>query len=80
LLHLRGAAEAADAFRAGIAVARSQEARGFELTLALPLARLEAEAGRPDAARDVLAPLCAWFTEGLDTPDLIEAKALLAAL
>jgi Zn-dependent protease len=48
--------------------------------LALPLARLEAEAGRRDTARDLLAPLCAWFTEGLDTPDLVEAKALLAML
>ncbi len=80
LLHLRGAAEATAAFREGLATARTQEARGFELTLALPLARLEAEAGRRDAARDLLAPLCAWFTEGLDLPHLIEAKALLAAL
>jgi len=80
LLHMRGAAEAAEAFREGIAVARSQDARGFELTAALPLARLEAEAGRRDVARDLLAPLCSWFTEGLDTFDLIEAKALLAAI
>jgi predicted ATPase len=80
LLHLRGAAEAAEAFREGLAFARAREARGFELTVALRLARLEAEAGRRDAARDLLAPLCAWFTEGLDTPDLVEAKALLASL
>jgi predicted ATPase len=80
LLHLHGAAEATAAFREGLAIARRQEARGFELTVALPLARLEAEAGRRDAARDLLAPLCAWFTEGLDTPDLVEAKELLASL
>jgi len=77
LLHLRGAAEAMAALREGLVIAESQEARGFELIVALPLAHLEAEAGRRDAARDLLAPLCAWFTEGLDTPDLKEAKALL---
>lgn len=80
LLHLRGAAEAAAAFREGLAIARAQDARGFELMLAPPLARLEAEAGRRDAARDLLDPLCAWFTEGLELPDLVEAKKLLAAL
>jgi predicted negative regulator of RcsB-dependent stress response len=80
LLRLRGAAEAAVAFREGLADARRHEARGFELTVALPLARLEAEAGRRESARDLLAPLCAWFTEGLDLPCLVEAKALLAAL
>jgi hypothetical protein len=80
LLHLRGATEAAAAFREGQAIARHQQARGFELTVVLPLARVEAEAGRRDAARDLLAPLCAWFTEGLATPDLIEAKTLLDQL
>lgn len=80
LLHLRGAAEATAAFREGLGIARAQDARGFELTVAFPLARLEAEAGRRDAARDLLSPLCAWFTEGLDMPDLVGAKALLASL
>jgi hypothetical protein len=82
LLHLNGAADpaAAAAFRDGIAVAHRQEARGFELTVALPLARLEAEGGRKDSARDLLTPLCAWFTEGLDAPHLVEAKALLDEL
>jgi hypothetical protein len=80
LLHLRGAAEAAGAYRSGLAVARAQDARGFELTPALPLARLETEAGRKDAARELLAPVCDWFTEGLDTPYLVEAKKLLALL
>jgi predicted ATPase len=80
LLHLSSAAEATAAFREGLAIARAQEAKGFELTIALPLARLEANAGRRDAARDLLAPLCAWFTEGLDEPHLVEAKALLDEL
>jgi predicted ATPase len=80
LLHLRGAAEAMAALREGLVIAESQEARGFELIVALPLAHLEAEAGRRDAARDLLAPLCAWFTEGFDTADLKAAKALLDQL
>ncbi|HEX3883903.1 MAG TPA: AAA family ATPase [Stellaceae bacterium] len=82
LLHLNGAADPAceTALREGLAVARRQEARGFELTLALPLARLNVARENRDAARDVLAPLCDWFTEGLDLSDLVAAKALLASL
>jgi tetratricopeptide (TPR) repeat protein len=80
LLHLRGAAEATEAFREALSIARVQEARGFELMVALPLARLMAEQGRRAEARDLLAPLYAWFTEGRDTRDLIEAKALLDEL
>jgi predicted ATPase len=82
LLHLHGAADPAPtaAFRDGLAIARAQEAKGFELLVALALARLEAEQGRRGAARELLAPLCAWFTEGLDAADLRAAKALLDEL
>jgi hypothetical protein len=44
------------------------------------LATLLTERGQRDAARDLLAPVCGWFTEGADSPDLIEARALLAQL
>jgi predicted ATPase len=80
LLQLRGAREAIEAFYEGLALARRQEAKGFELMLALPFARLLAEQGRRGEARDVLAPVCGWFTEGFDAADLNDAKALLDEL
>ena len=46
----------------------------------MTLARLWAEAGRAAEARELLAPIYGWFTEGFDTPDLVEAKALLDEL
>ena len=52
----------------------------WELRAAVSLARLWSEEGRRAEARDLLAPVYAWFTEGFDTPDLKEAKALLAEL
>jgi class 3 adenylate cyclase/predicted ATPase len=61
-------------------IARRQEAKTFELRAATSLARLWQRQGKRDAARALLAPLYAWFTEGFDTRDLIEAKALLAEL
>jgi predicted ATPase len=61
-------------------VAQSQQARSFELRAATDLARLWAEQGRPAEARDLLAPVYAWFTEGFDTADLKAAKALLDQL
>jgi predicted ATPase len=64
-------------FRKAIAIARAQQAKAFELRAALSLARLWRRQGRRDAARDLLAPVYAWFTEGFDTADLMDAKALL---
>ena len=63
-----------------LTVARAQEARLWELRAARSLARLRREQGRRAEARDLLAPAYGWFTEGFGTPDLIEAKELLAAL
>jgi predicted ATPase len=61
-------------------VARGQNARGLELRAAASLARLRRYQGRPAEARDLLASIYGWFTEGVDTPDLKDAKALLAEL
>ncbi|MCX5738029.1 MAG: tetratricopeptide repeat protein, partial [Proteobacteria bacterium] len=61
-------------------IARRQEAKTFELRAATSLARLWQRQGKRDAARDLLAPVYAWFTEGFDTRDLREAKALLEEL
>ena len=63
-----------------LAIARRQEARTFELRAATSPARLWQRQGKRDAARELLAPVYEWFTEGFDTRDLIEAKALLAEL
>jgi len=61
-------------------VARHQQAKALELRAALRLSRLWREQGQHDEARELLAPLYSWFTEGFDTADLQEAKALLEAL
>jgi len=61
----------------GIDVARRQNAKSWELRGATSLARLWAEQGRHSEARDLLAPIYGWFTEGFDTADLKDAKALL---
>ena len=74
------AAPAEEAFRTAIAVAREQKAKSFELRAALSLARLWRDQGKRDAARDLLAPVYGWFTEGFDTLDLKEAKVLLDEL
>ena len=73
-------AEIEGSFRTSLAVAHEQGTRGFELRAAISLARLLRKQERRDEARDLLAPLYGWFTEGFDTPDLKEAKALLDAL
>jgi tetratricopeptide (TPR) repeat protein len=63
-----------------LSIAREQEAKMWELRAAASLARLRRDQGRPAEARDLLAPLYGWFTEGFDTPDLKDAKALLDEL
>jgi predicted ATPase len=60
--------------------ARSQEAKSWELRAATSLARLWRDQGKPTEARALLAPIYGWFTEGFDTADLKEAKALLEEL
>ncbi len=74
---LRGAEQL---YNRALVLAREQEARSLELRAAVSLARLWREQGRTKEARELLAPLYGWFTEGFDTPDLVEAKALLDAL
>jgi DNA-binding SARP family transcriptional activator len=69
----------ADLARA-LAIARGRKAKSLELRAAHTLARLWAEAGRAAEARDLLAPVYSSFTEGLDTPDLGDARALLSSL
>jgi class 3 adenylate cyclase/tetratricopeptide (TPR) repeat protein len=69
--------EAAEAFEKAIAVARAQSAKSWELRAATSLARLWQAQGNITEARDLLSPVYGWFTEGFDTPDLVEAKALL---
>jgi adenylate cyclase len=72
--------EAETAIQQAIDVARQQNAKSWELRGALSLARLRRQQGRQSEARDLLAPIYGWFTEGFDTADLEEAKALLDKL
>ena len=72
----RDQAEAEACFRRAIEVARGQSARLWELRAATSLARLWHDQGRRAEARDLLAPVYGWFTEGFDTPDLRDARAL----
>jgi class 3 adenylate cyclase/predicted ATPase len=81
LLLRQGHAEAAEElYRKALSIAREQEAKLWELRAVASLARLGRDQGRRAEARDLLAPVCGWFTEGFDTPDLKEAKALLNGL
>jgi predicted ATPase/class 3 adenylate cyclase len=80
LLAENSSADAEACYRKALAVARAQEARSLELRAAGDLARLWAEQGRRAEARDLLAAVHGWFTEGFDTADLEEAKALLVEL
>jgi DNA-binding SARP family transcriptional activator/predicted ATPase len=73
-------AGALECFRQAIDIARRQQARSWELRAASSLARLLAAEGRRDEARGALADIYGWFTEGFDTADLREAKALLEAV
>src|ERR1700722_11648851 len=64
-------------FERALAVARQQQAKSCELRTATSMARLWRDQGKPQQARELLAPICNWFTEGFNTYDLKEAKALL---
>jgi predicted ATPase len=70
-------AAAEDAFKQAVGIAKNQQARSLELRAATRLARLWQAQGKTTEARGLLAPIHDWFTEGFDTPDLKEAKALL---
>jgi predicted ATPase len=72
--------EAEARFERALKVARRQEAKSFELRAATSQARLFSDQGRRDEARDLLTPVYDWFTEGFDTSDLKEARALLGGL
>jgi predicted ATPase len=81
LLQLSGRLSEAEAcFRQAIEVARRQEAKSCELRATLSLSRLLQKQGRSAEARQLLSEIYGWFTEGFDTPDLQEAKALLKEL
>ena len=74
------AAEAEALFHRALDIARAQEGKSFELRAASSLARLWQRQGKRADARALLAPVYAWFTEGFDTDDLVEAKVLLEEL
>ena len=77
----QGRTEPAEAdFREAIALAQKMGAKAWELRATMSLARLLAKQGRRDEARTMLAEIYGWFTEGFDTADLKEAKALLDEL
>ena len=82
-LHRVGGGAAADVeicFAQSIAKARQQHAKSLELRATISLTRLYRDRGKRTDARDLLAPVYGWFTEGFDTADLKEAKALLEEL
>jgi predicted ATPase len=80
LLSMHEHAAAEDSYRQALAVARRQSAKLWELRAATSLARLWRDQGQHTEARDLLAPVYGWFTEGFDTPILQEAKTLLEKL
>ena len=82
-LALSGEPEAASAeayFERALAVAREQRAKSWDLRAAMSMARLWRDQGKRQEAHKLLAPVFSWFTEGFDTLDLKEAKALLDEL
>jgi len=72
--------EAEDHFRQALAIARHQQAKSLELRVAMSLSRLWQQQDKRQDAYDLLAPVYNWFTEGFDTADLQEARALLDEL
>ena len=80
LLSLHQHAAAEDSYRHALSNARRQDAKFWELRAAMSLARLWRDQSKVREARELLAPVYGWFTEGFDTRDLKEAKALLEEL
>jgi predicted ATPase len=81
LLLRQGHSEAAEElFRKALSIAQEQEAKLWELRAAVSLAQFRRDQDRRTEARDLLAPVYGWFSEGFGTPDLKEAKALLDEL
>jgi predicted ATPase len=78
--HSQAEAEAEACFLKAIDIARTQQAKSLELRAAMSLARLWQHQGKQAEARELLAPIYGWFTEGFDTADLHDAKALLNEL
>ena len=76
----RGAAKSEAHFERALAVACGRQAKSWELRAAMSVARLWRDQGKPQQARELLAPVYGWFTEGFDTRDLKEAKAPLEEL
>jgi predicted ATPase len=76
----RDQAKAQAYFERALAVARQQQAKSWELRAAMSMARLWHDQGKREEARELLAPVYAWFTEGFDTLDLKEAKKFLDEL
>jgi predicted ATPase len=74
------AAKAEVYFARALAIARAQQAKSWELRAAMSMARPWCDRGKRQQARDLLAPIYGWFTEGLDTLDLKQAKPLLEEL
>lgn len=72
--------QAESCLQQALTIARQQHAKSLELQAALPLSRLWQQQGQRDKARQLLAPIYGWFTEGFETADLQEAKALLEEL
>jgi predicted ATPase len=67
-------------FERALTIARSQQAKSWELRASMSLARLWRDQDKPQQARELLAPVYGWFTEGFDTRDLTDAKKLLGEL
>ena len=74
------AAKAEVYFERALGIARAQYAKSWELRAAMSMARLWRDQGKPQQALELLAPVYGWFTEGFDTRDLKDAKALIDAL
>jgi class 3 adenylate cyclase/predicted ATPase len=75
-----GAAQAQKYFERALTIARAQHAKSWELRAAMSVARFWRDQGMRERAKAVLAPVCGWFTEGFETHDLKQAKALLAEM
>lgn len=80
LIRLEAESEAEEAFIKSLQIVGSQSARLWELRTSMSLARLWQTQGKQTEARELLAEIYGWFTEGFDTPDLVDAKSLLEEL